>query len=512
VSKTVVKMKLAYKMFAVFLLTSCLVVALMVGFMRYYVVRGFADYVNKTALDNLDRLTSELAAVYEFNNGWHSLKDNSTGWRDILRSALAKGDLERFRPPARRDETANTDHLDTPPGIKTDVNDLPDRPRPGTRPPKPFIRLARGLALFDADRNPVVGGSARGPSGHYTLRAIPVKDQVVGWLGLHKREHLTHPLAISFLKEQTHGFYLIGGSIFLLAAIVSFLLSKHLLAPIRQLADGTQSLTEFKFDTKIEVHSQDELGQLAMDFNRMAATLRKYETMRRQWISDISHELRTPLAILKGEIEALQDGLRKPDQASLDSLHSEVVRLSKLVGDLHFLSLADSKSLLTKNEPVKLFEILYKMVNHFRPRLAKKGIEVDMMTGEGEGLIIHGDADQLAQLFTNLLDNSLKYTDSPGVLRIFEQHTAQKLTLSFEDSAPGVPEDALERLFDRLYRVEQSRSRTTGGSGLGLAICKQIVASHKGRIRGDHSPTGGLLIQIEFPLIRNNTIKRQSRT
>ena len=177
-----------------------------------------------------------------------------------------------------------------------------------------------------------------------------------------------------------------------------------------------------------------------------------------------------------------------------------MVRLSKLVGDLHFLSLADSKSLLTKNDPVKLFEILDKMVNHFRPRLAKQGIEIDMMTGEGEGLIIHGDADQLAQLFTNLLDNSLKYTDSPEVLRIFEQHTAQKLTLSFEDSAPGVPEDALERLFDRLYRVDQSRSRTTGGSGLGLAICKQIVASHKGRIRGDHSPSGGLLIQIEFPL------------
>ncbi len=493
-------MKLAYKIFAVFLLTSCLVVALMVGIMRFYMARGFADYVNKAALDNLDGLISELAAVYEVNNGWHALIDNSSGWRDILRSALAKGDIERYRSPARREDTVLTHTPAKTVGIKPDANDTPERPPPGARRPKPFIRLARGLALFDADRNHVVGGSARGPSGHYTLRAIPVDGRVVGWLGLHKREQLTHPLAISFLKEQTHGFYLIGSGILVLAAIVSFLLSKHLLAPVRQLANGTRRLAEFKFDTKIDVGTQDELGQLALDFNRMAATLKKYETLRRQWLTDISHELRTPLAILKGEIEAMQDGLRKPDQAGLDSLHSEVVRLSKLVGDLHFLSLADSKSLLTKSDPVKLFEILDKMVNHFRPRLAKKGIEVDMMTGEGEGLIIHGDADQLAQLFTNLLDNSLKYTDSPGVLRIFEQHTAQKLTLSFEDSAPGVPEDALERLFDRLYRVDQSRSRTTGGSGLGLAICKQIVASHKGRIRGVHSPSGGLLIQIEFPL------------
>jgi two-component system sensor histidine kinase BaeS len=507
-----VKVKLAYKIFVVFLLTSCLVVALMVGIMRYYVGRGFADYVNKTALDNLDGLTSELAAVYEFNNGWHTLKDNSRGWRDILRSALAKGDLERFRPPARRDDTPDTDHLDKPVAIKSNANGVTDRPRSGTRLPKPFIRLARGLALFDADRNHVVGGSARGPADHYTLRSIPVDGRVVGWLGLHKREHLTHPLAISFLKEQTYGFYLIGGGILVLAAIVSFLLSKHLLAPVRQLANGTRSLAEFKFDTKIDVRSQDELGQLAMDFNRMAATLKKYETLRRQWLTDISHELRTPLAILKGEIEALQDGLRKPDQAGLDSLHLEVARLSKLVEDLHLLSLADSKSLLTKSDPVKLFEILDKMVNRFRPRLAKKGIEIDIMTGEGEGLIIHGDADQLAQLFTNLLDNSLKYTDSPGVLKIFERHTAQKLTLSFEDTAPGVPQDALERLFDRLYRVDQSRSRTTGGSGLGLAICKQIVVSHKGRIRGDHSPSGGLLIRIEFPLIHKNTVKGPSKT
>jgi two-component system sensor histidine kinase BaeS len=150
---------------------------------------------------------------------------------------------------------------------------------------------------------------------------------------------------MAFLKQQARAFYMVGTIILALAALVAFLLSRHLLAPVQQLIKGTRRLTSRKFDTRINVSTTDELGQLAEDFNQMAQTLEKYEQLRQQWISDIAHELRTPLSILRGEIEALQDGIREASPERLDSLHGEVVHMSRIVSNLHDLSLAESAAL-----------------------------------------------------------------------------------------------------------------------------------------------------------------------
>jgi two-component system sensor histidine kinase BaeS len=336
------------------------------------------------------------------------------------------------------------------------------------------------------------------------LQEITVDGRLVGWLGLHKRQQLADPLVVAFIKNQSLAFYLVGAGILMLAALASFLLSKHFLAPVHQLTEGTKSLAEFKFDTRIDVNTKDEIGQLAADFNRMAQTLQNYETIRRQWISDISHELRTPLAVLRGEIEALQDGVRDVNTETLESLHSEIIRLSKLVDDLHQLSMADSQCLLMHKESVAPLAVLAEMVTHFRSRFERKLISVSLDASEKNAVFMIGDADRLAQLFSNILENSLNYTDSPGSLKIYEKHDANQLTICFEDSPPGVPETALERLFDRLYRVDKSRNREIGGSGLGLAICKQIVESHGGKITAAPATMGGLVIRIELPLNNGN--------
>ena len=201
-------------------------------------------------------------------------------------------------------------------------------------------RFVRSLALFDENQEYIVGGKKARKAKKFTLSALKSNGQTIGWLGLLKIEYLSDPLMMAFIKSQSRVIAYLGGIILILAALISFVVSRHLLAPVRQLAQGTKSLSSFQFDTRIQVRSKDELGQLAEDFNRMADTLKKYEDMRRQWISDISHELRTPLSILKGEIEALQDGIRPLDQAHLESLHAEVICLSKLVSDLHELSMA----------------------------------------------------------------------------------------------------------------------------------------------------------------------------
>jgi two-component system sensor histidine kinase BaeS len=501
---SVVKIRLAYKIFVAFLLTSFMVVALMVGIMQFYVSRQFADYVNQTALDRLSVLTTQLAAEYQAHRGWQRLQTDPDLWDQMLREALPQTDLDRSASPSAADESsrpapAALSGTDQRNPIPTDSDEIRS-----DRLHRHLHRLARALVLFDADVRQIAGGPLRGAPDNYTLQEIVVGGRAVGWLGLPKRERQLSPLDVSFLKEQSVAFYLIGGGILLMAAIVSFLLSRHFLSPVRRLTEGTRALAEFKFDTKIDVRAKDELGQLAADFNQMAQTLKKYEQLRRQWVSDISHELRTPLAILKGEIEALQDGVRQLNQTNLESLHAEVQRLSKLVEDLHQLSLADSQSLMTRNDPVKPLEILSEMVAHFHNRLARRDIETILELSASEAVTVKGDADRLAQLFSNLLENTVNHTDSPGRLKIFENHTAETLKIYFDDSGPGVPREALERLFDRLYRVDKSRSRKmgAGGSGLGLAICKQIVESHGGHIRAANAPSGGLRIEVELPVWR----------
>jgi two-component system sensor histidine kinase BaeS len=460
----------------------------MVGIIRFYVARNFADYVNKSLLERYSDVAAALATEYQTHKGWQTLKNNPGRWEAILRSSLPNRvfDLRRLPPPQ--------------PGFENQGSRGSAQEMPPPVPPIRIQRLARRLAVFNAAKQHIAGGRARVSYDGYTLKEITVSGKTAGWLGLHKREHLANPLAVGFLKQQTQVLYFIGGGILVLAALVAFLLSKHLLAPIRKLTAGTQALASRRFDTRIEVESNDELGQLAADFNSMAQTLEKYERMRQQWISDIAHELRTPLSILSGEVEALQDGVREVNRDTLDSLRSEARHLIKIINDLHDLSLADAGVLSLKKEPVDPASVLRETLRYFRTRFEENQITVENRVANDPPVTVIGDADRMQQLYSNLLENTLRYADSPGTLKIWQDHTENRLTLFFEDSGPGVPEEALERLFDRLYRVDKSRSRTQGGSGLGLSICKSIVQALGGEIRAANSVSGGLRIEIELPL------------
>ena len=479
--------KLSYKIFIALTFTSLLVVALMIGLIRFYVVHNFADYVNRSLLERYGDVAAALATEYKDHKGWQVLKDSPERWHEILRTNLPRIDIAPDKFPPLPPESEN----------KIFGSSAETTLSPGSA--RRIQRLARRLALFGADNQQIIGGRARVSYEGYTLQAIIVDGQTVGWLGLHKREHLANPLAVGFIKQQSQMLYITGGGILLLAAIVAFFLSKHFLTPVQKLTAGTQALMSRQFDTRIEVDSKDELGQLAADFNTMALTLEKYERMRRQWISDIAHELRTPLSILRGEIEALRDGVRKFNQDTLGSLYSEVRHLSEIVNDLHELSLADTGELSVKKMPINPATVLKETLNPFKQGFAEKRIKIENNLENHHPITIIGDADRLRQLFSNLVENTLRYADTPGILKIGQEYTANGLILFFEDSGPGVPEDALDRLFDRLYRVDRSRSRAHGGSGLGLSICKSIVNALGGEIRATKGNLGGLRIEVEFP-------------
>ncbi|MBI4775228.1 MAG: HAMP domain-containing protein [Deltaproteobacteria bacterium] len=496
--------KLFHKIFASYLLMALLIVGLLVVTMEFSASRNFADYVAEVELENLDGLTSALEEAYARHQGWNELRTDPERWRQILRSYLQEAGLKRpLFPPPPPPPPFPPERLLRPPDSLG--YELPDR-RPPFPEPGP-LGLVWRLSLLDKDKRLVVGAPVATRKAKF--REITSEGEHVGWLRLAVEERLSHPLDQDFLKRQSKALYAIGVVLLALASLLSLLLSKHLADPIRQLSLGTRALASLDFDTSIAVRTRDELGQLADDFNSMARTLRRYEQMRKQWLSDISHEMRTPLSILRGEIEALQDGVRKTDAKALDSLHAEVLYISRIVDDLHELTMAESGALRSENKVIHPTEILKRTVEVFGDRLAQHHIQVILELGSPPGTTLLGDPNRLERLFSNLLENALRYVDKPGTLRILSRQTETELTLNFDDSGPGVPDSSLPRLFDRLYRVDSSRSRSKGGSGLGLAICKDIVESHGGKIAALNAPTDGLRIQMVFPLQRTDEKLRQ---
>ena len=410
--------------------------------------RGFADYVNQGDEARLQPFISALAQSYGREGGWDWVVNDRRRWFDLLRETV----------------------------------DL----RPVTIDPR--------LMLFDAAREQLIGRPEQVKQA--VLKPIVWQQQTVGYLGYVPRPEVLESIERLYLRRQHGAFAAIALGMLAAALLLGAGLAHWLSRRIRSLAGATNSLIQGNYDVRLQPAGHDELARLATNFNTLAETLAAARQQRRQWIADIAHELRTPLSILRGEIEALQDGVRPLTPAAIASLAGETARLARLVEDLHTLSLSDLGALTYHKEPLELAEIVADTLQAQRRALDEKGLRVELKM---EAAIIVGDAGRLSQLFANLLQNSLRYTDSPGVLSVAVQGQGNLVRIIWEDSAPGVPAEDLARLTERLYRVEGSRSRAGGGSGLGLAIAHAIVQAHGGTLTASASPLGGLRIELSFP-------------
>jgi len=222
----------------------------------------------------------------------------------------------------------------------------------------------------------------------------------------------------------------------------------------------------------------------------------RMEGALRQWMADSSHELRTPISVLRAQIEAIQDGVFVADTRRLSVLHCEVMGMTRLIEDLFILARSDIGQLECRSDPIDILDVLDGVVHAFRGRYAEAGIALEAPEESGDGPVISGDGVRLRQVFSNLLENSLRYTDPGGRLVISCIVRGRNLRLNFDDTAPGVPGDKIGQLFDRFYRVDISRSRERGGSGLGLSLSRTLIAAHGGTIEAMSSPLGGLRIAI----------------
>jgi len=222
-----------------------------------------------------------------------------------------------------------------------------------------------------------------------------------------------------------------------------------------------------------------------------------------QWMADTSHELRTPISILRAQVEAFQDGVQEVNPKTLQILHSEIMGLSKLVDDLHWLANFDVGNLKHSFVPLDVASTLHDVAELFDERFAEKDLTIDKSGISKETCTAYADHNRVRQVFINLLENSLRYTNAGGKLKLSVSKNQSSIYIGFEDSQPGIPDEMLPKIFDRFFRVEPSRSRAMGGSGLGLSICKTLIDAHSGTISATKSDLGGIKIEIVLPTARS---------
>ncbi len=472
------------KLFLAILGVTLSVVVLMTLAVQLTFREDFLDYQRGRERERLEALAEVLADHYRETGSWRAL-EHPPRWHYMLREALWQYEEGR----EHRHEHETNSHI--PELRERERHEPPDHDDKRMPPPR------FGPTLRDASGRHVAGPDI--PRRASESIAIVVDGATVGSLVYEPPGRITNRLALHFQHEQFETAWVTAGIAVVIAAVVSLLLAGGFLAPVTRLARGTQALAAGRFDTRVPQTRRDELGQLARDFNRLAETLQRNERLRRAFMADISHELRTPVSVLRAELEAMEDGVRPLNRESLAALQGNITTLTKLIDDLYELSLADAGALNYRMEPLELSALAGEVAERWRPHLADAGLTLATDL-PGRPVTVTGDRQRLGQLLDNVFRNSLAYTERGGRIRIALATEDKEAVLRVEDSAPGVPDEALPRLFDRLYRVEGSRSRASGGAGLGLAICRNIAEAHDGHLSAYHSPDGGVGIRLSLPL------------
>lgn len=330
------------------------------------------------------------------------------------------------------------------------------------------MRLEKRIVLLDRDGIQIAGHIER--SALFERRPVCANNtcagaNLLGYIGLNAPMEQRDASDTFFLRGQYASLALAALIAIALSAAAAFIIARQLLEPIRRLEAGAKTMAAGNYTARIKQDRSDELGQLIGPYNTLAATLEQTAKAEREWISNTSHELQTPLAVLRAQIEALQDGIRQPDDKTLTEMHAALMRLLRLVQDLKTLSYGREAELTSSLEQEDLPSLVKQAAETMPSKLGAKEIELEHNLPTQ--MWVPCDRVQIGQVMDNLLENAFRYTDEPGQIRVNLQDTEGFAQLTVNDKPPAAPEDDVDKLFDCFYRVEASRSRAHGGSGLG---------------------------------------------
>ncbi len=361
------------------------------------------------------------------------------------------------------------------------------------------IVLADGEGRIVADSvNKLVGQTAdqdwAEPVGFIVHRGVPVGAIYANPLG-----PADDPQRAAFLAGINRALVLAAVVAGLAAVLLTVGLSRRILRPIETLTAAARRMEKGDLSQRVEVQSNDEIGELARAFNAMADGLTRLEELRRNMVTDVAHELRTPLSNIQGYLEALQDGVVEPKREVIDSLHEEAMLLNRLVDDLQELALAEAGQLKLECQPVAPADLVNRAIEAVRAQATAGGIT--LQTDLPADLpLVDVDPQRIGQVLGNLLNNALTHTPSGREIVVAARPGESEVEVSVSDTGEGIPPEHLPYIFERFYRADKSRSRATGGTGLGLAIAKQLVEAHGGRIEVESEVGRGTQFTFILPV------------
>lgn len=543
------RVPIALRLFLTVLLTTLVITTVSLGVLHWTMQKNFAKYVADVEMQKLDHLIENLASVYGLYHDWGNAVqaqilqiegeaapddyDKLSHWwlRRQYDIALQQRYFKEHTLVSQisQDSGMNQRKLD-PAELQMLQENLPSEYQPfeGLKFPlsanqnffkpveknnksqtavsslkqegkKRFISmpdrlgLSSRLSLYDAKHQFIIGEPSE---DQVSFRPIIVNDQVVGYLGLKPVLDQDDALSINFFSNQKRFLLLIYILSVIASLVAALLLATYFKKPIQRLLHATRELTQGNYQHQVVVKRNDELGDLSKEINQLAVILDQHEHSRRQWVADTSHELKTPLAVLQAQIEAMQDGIRKPTPEHFDSMLRQVTSLKKLTQDLADLAQAEAQQLTCYFADVDPWDVVLQEVENFRPKFEQANLSIQV---SGEGTKLQLDIDRFKQIMVNLLGNSIRYTEPGGEVQIHTVQDTQSWTIYVDDSPLGLSDEQLAKLGERFYRVDDSRTRSTGGTGLGLALSGKIAQALGGKLSFEHSPLGGLRCKLTFP-------------
>jgi two-component system sensor histidine kinase BaeS len=374
----------------------------------------------------------------------------------------------------------------------------------------PSARRLDQLVLRDVDNRVIVaygyspfhhpGPPPAGSDGEIEV-PVTVGDQVVGhlWIrdrGLYALYAMKQTVVHSMTVASVVGTLLTVG----VALFLGAWFSRRLTRPLHRMMEAIHRIGRGDLDTQLPVDSTDEYGEVAQAFNDMADRLKRTEEARRHLVADVAHELRIPLTIMQGQLELIQQGVKAPGPETLLPIQDEVIRLTRLVQDLHQLTLAEVGQLPLHIQPTDLSTLLTRIVDNFQVEAEARDIRLQLVASLPDGVRVMVDPDRITQVFVNLIGNALRYTPGGGKVTVNLHAETEAAVVAVRDSGPGIAPEHLPHVFDRFYRADADRSRESGGTGLGLAIAKEFVEAHHGDIEVSSQVGQGTTFLVRLPL------------
>lgn len=467
-----------YKLSLILILTILLIIFIHFLFIQWSFDKKFHDFMQDMDHSRLQRLSDVIENEYAIHGSWVFIKKNPRVMKKIMffDSPESSNFSDPFEQNRRKEDF-----------VKFKKHDKFD------------FMFENRVVLIDESRKVLFKRTMLKKFSEEIV--LNFNGAIIGYLKIGLMPKMKDLNRSKYIQTQRNSFAIISLFSILLSIFLIIYLSGKIVKPVKLLSNFVMRLSSGDYKAMLEITSKDEFGKLSRDLNFLGKTLAQNEQTRRQWVADISHELRTPVSVLRSNIEAVQDGVRDNSDKSLALMHGEVMHLKGLIDDLYELSLSDVGGLSYRMDKVCLTELLQNIVNSYTEHFAEKGIELSEFVSGEKNIFIHGDLKRLTQMWNNLFENSLKYTNIGGIVHLSAKSEGDFIIVRLNDSFPGVPIEHFDKLFNRFYRVDNSRNRATGGAGLGLSIVKNIADAHGAAIDACQSDLGGLCIVVKFKII-----------